>query len=106
MINLTDNAINAVRTAISGAQDGTVQGLRIMVQPGGCAGMKYSMGLVRNPAPMDFVVKQGDIRIFIDPESEPHLRGTTVDFIADPDAAGFTFDNPNAGSKCSCATKS
>jgi iron-sulfur cluster assembly protein len=103
MINLTDNAINAVRTAMSGAQGGAVQGLRIMVQLGGCAGIKYSMGLVRNPAPTDFVVEQGDIRIFIDPESEPHLRGTTVDFVADPEASGFTFDNPNAGSKCSCS---
>jgi iron-sulfur cluster assembly protein len=47
MINLTDSAIDAVRTAIRGAQS-DVQGLRIMVQAGGCAGLKYSMGLVRN----------------------------------------------------------
>ena len=103
MINLTDNAINAVRTAMSDAQAGAVQGLRIMVQAGGCAGLKYSMALVRHAAPTDFVVEQDDIRIYIDRESEPHLRGTTVDFIAAPEASGFTFDNPNVGSKCSCS---
>ncbi|PPQ35489.1 HesB/IscA family protein [Rhodopila globiformis] len=103
MISLTDNAINAVRTAMSDAQGGNVQGLRIMVQVGGCAGVKYSMGLVRQPAPTDFVVEQSNIRVYIDPESEPHLRGTTVDFVAGPEASGFTFDNPNVGPKCSCS---
>jgi iron-sulfur cluster assembly protein len=103
MINLTDNAINAVRTAMSGVQGGAVQGLRIMVQAGGCAGLKYSMGLVRNPTPTDFVVEQGDVRIYIDTESEPHLRGTTVDFVVGLETSGFTFDNPNDKSKCSCA---
>ncbi len=103
MINLTDNAINAVRTAMSGAQGGAVQGLRIMVQAGGCAGLKYSMGLVRHAAPTDFVVEQHDVRIYIDPDSEPHLRGTTVDFVIGLETSGFTFDNPNAKSKCSCA---
>ena len=70
MINLTDNAINAVRTAMSDAQAGGVQGLRIMVQAGGCAGLKYSMGLVRHPAATDVVVEQGDVRIYVDPETQ------------------------------------
>ena len=102
MINLTDNAINAVRTAMSGAQGGAVQGLRIMVQTGGCAGFKYSMGLVRETAPTDFVIEQGDVRVFVDAESEPHIKGTTVDFVVGLENSGFTFTNPNATSKCSC----
>jgi iron-sulfur cluster assembly accessory protein len=102
MINLTENAIAAVRTALAGAQGGPVQGLRIMVQTGGCAGYKYSMGLVRDPAPTDFVVEQGDVRVYVDAESEPHINGTTVDFVVGLEASGFTFINPNATSKCSC----
>jgi iron-sulfur cluster assembly accessory protein len=101
MINLTDNAISAVRTAMAGAQSG-VQGLRIMVQTGGCAGYKYSMGLVREPAPSDFVVEHGDVRVYVDAESEPHIKGTTVDFVVGLENSGFTFTNPNATSKCSC----
>ena len=40
MINLTDSALNAVRNAISTASK-PVDGLRIMVEAGGCAGYKY-----------------------------------------------------------------
>ncbi len=101
VINLTDDAINAVRTAMSGAQ-GAVQGLRIMVQAGGCAGYKYSMGLVRDPAPGDFVIEHGDVRVFVDAGSEPHIKGTTVDFVVGLENSGFTFNNPNAAAKCSC----
>ena len=45
MINLTQSAVNAVRMAIDGAKD-PIAGLRIMVESGGCAGLKYKMGLV------------------------------------------------------------
>ena len=45
MINLTDSALNAVRNAISTANK-PVDGLRIMVEAGGCAGYKYMLGLV------------------------------------------------------------
>jgi iron-sulfur cluster assembly protein len=41
MINLTDSALNAVRNAISAANK-PVDGLRIMVEAGGCAGYKYN----------------------------------------------------------------
>ena len=46
MIHLTDSAINAVRNAIKGASE-PVQGLRLKVETGGCAGNKYLMGLVK-----------------------------------------------------------
>ena len=101
MINLTDSAINAVRTAISGG-GANIQGLRIMVQAGGCAGLKYSMGLVRDPAPGDILVEQGDVRVYVDADSEPHIKGTTVDFVVGLESSGFTFNNPNAAEKCSC----
>jgi Fe-S cluster assembly iron-binding protein IscA len=43
MINLTESALNAVRNAISAANK-PVDGLRIMVEAGGCAGYKYMLG--------------------------------------------------------------
>jgi iron-sulfur cluster assembly protein len=101
MINLTDSAIEAVRTAINGAQS-DVQGLRIMVKSGGCAGLKYSMGLVKEASPDDTVIEQGDVRLFIDSASQPHIAGTVVDFVVGLENSGFTFNNPNAASSCSC----
>ena len=101
MIELTDSASNAIRTAISGAS-GPVQGLRIMVESGGCAGNKYMMGLVSAAEPGDLVVEKGDITLYVDEASAPLLQGVTVDFTIGLEGSGFTFNNPNAAESCSC----
>ena len=100
MIQLTASAAHAVRTAIAHAE-GHVEGLRIMVQSGGCAGLKYVMGLVAQATPEDIVIERNGIRLFVDPASEPHLHGTTIDFVAGLEESGFSFDNPNAANRCS-----
>ena len=101
MIQLTDNAVAAVKTALSRASQ-PAEGLRIMVQTGGCAGFKYMMGLETTTREGDAVVQQDGVTLFIDKDSQPHLAGMTVDFITGLDRSGFVFDNPNAASKCSC----
>jgi iron-sulfur cluster assembly accessory protein len=100
MIQLTDNALAAARSALTQA-GATVQGLRVAVHTGGCAGFKYAMGLVREAEPGDILVEQEDVRLFIDPESGRHLPGTVMDFVDSAQGAGFTFANPNA-SGCGC----
>lgn len=101
MIQLTPSAVNAVRTAISTATT-PVEGLRIVVEAGGCAGHKYMMGLVAEGQPDDVVVERDGIKVFVDAASRPMLEGTTVDFVIALEGTGFTFDNPNAAARCSC----
>ena len=101
MIDLTDSAANAIRTAIAGSQK-PVQGLRIMVQSGGCAGNKYMMGLVAEAQPGDILVENQGVKVFVDPDSVPLLSGTRVDFVVAVEGSGFSFSNPNASSSCSC----
>lgn len=101
MINLTDSAVSAVRTAISGATE-PVEGLRIMVEAGGCHGFKYQMGLVGQQEPDDLVIEKDGIKVFVDQSSLGYLDGTTVDFVVSLEGSGFSFENPNAGSRCSC----
>lgn len=101
MIHLTDNAVKAVQTAISGAA-GPVAGLRIMVEAGGCSGFKYMMGLVDQVGPEDHVQDAEGVKLFVDGASYPYLDGMTVDFVVSLEGSGFTFDNPNATSSCSC----
>jgi len=101
MINLTEGAVNAVRSAISGSAE-PVEGLRIMVEAGGCAGYKYMMGLVAKAEPEDMLIDRDGIKVFIDPASRALLEGTTVDFVVSLEGSGFTFENPNAASRCSC----
>jgi iron-sulfur cluster assembly protein len=108
MIHLTDNAVAAIRTAISRATEmaaadaPAAEGLRIMVQAGGCAGFKYMMGLEAQVRDGDEVVRQDGVKLFIDKDSQQHLAGMTVDFVTGLESSGFVFDNPNAASKCSC----
>ena len=73
MINLTDSALNAVRNAISAANK-PVDGLRIMVEAGGCAGYKYNLGLVDEIDPDDTVIERDGVRVFVDNE-EPRIPG-------------------------------
>ncbi|WP_026379585.1 HesB/IscA family protein [Afifella pfennigii] len=101
MIHLTETAASALRQAIEGAEH-PVEGLRLMVEVGGCAGFKYMMGLVASGEPEDAVFESGGIRLFVDEESLPHLAGTTVDFVSSLEGAGFTFDNPQAAWSCAC----
>jgi iron-sulfur cluster assembly accessory protein len=101
MINLTDSAMNAVQSAISGAAE-PVTGLRIMVEAGGCAGYKYMMGLVAEASVDDTVIERNGVKVFVDNKSHELLAGTTIDFVVALEGSGFTFENPNAKSSCSC----
>ncbi|ACF03580.1 HesB/IscA family protein [Rhodopseudomonas palustris] len=101
MIILTEQAGTAVKAAMSRA--GKLDaGLRVMVEAGGCAGYKYLIGLDAEPRVDDAVVEAGGVKVFIDPDSQPLLSGMTIDFVESLEGSGFTFDNPNAGTKCGC----
>lgn len=101
MIQLTENAVAAVKTALSRAPQ-PASGLRIMVQTGGCAGFKYLMGLESTSREGDVVIDQDGVMLFVDEGSQAHVSGMTVDFVTGLESSGFVFDNPNASSKCSC----
>jgi len=101
MIEVTDTAVNAIKNAISGSKE-PVEGLRIMVQAGGCSGYKYMMGLVQVAEPGDVIVERDGVKVFVDEKSVPLLTGVVLDFSVSMDGAGFTFNNPNAESSCSC----
>ncbi|MGY3424624.1 iron-sulfur cluster assembly accessory protein [Bradyrhizobium sp. F1.13.4] len=95
MINLTDNAINALRAAISTTGQ-AASGLRIMVDGGGCEGFTYKMDLAHGPSSDDAVVELDGIKLFVDSATQEHLNGTTIDFVLSPEGSGF----PIRQSKC------
>lgn len=101
MIDITDSAASAIRSAIAGAGR-EVAGLRVMVQDGGCAGLKYGMALELEAQPDDAVIEAGDVKVLIDPASQPHLAGARIDFVSGLEGSGFVFENPNATSSCGC----
>ncbi len=101
MIFLTSQAASAVKNAMvrAGKPDA---GFRIMIETGGCAGHKYLIGLDAEPRPDDAVVECEGVKVFVDPDSQALLNGLRVDFVESLEGSGFSFDNPNAASKCSC----
>ncbi|MGB0661733.1 MAG: HesB/IscA family protein [Mangrovicoccus sp.] len=101
MIEITPSAQAAIKSAIDGAGQ-PVAGLRIMVQAGGCAGMQYGMALELTRQADDEAIEAGEVTILLDPESQAHLTGTTVDFVNNLEGSGFVFNNPNASSSCGC----
>jgi iron-sulfur cluster assembly protein len=101
MIVLSNEAAAAVKAAMSRAGK-TEGGLRIMVESGGCAGYKYLIGLDAEPRSDDAVIEASGVKLFIDPASQPMLSGMHIGFVESLEGSGFTFDNPNAASKCAC----
>ncbi|MEI9424247.1 iron-sulfur cluster assembly accessory protein [Mesorhizobium sp. Cs1299R1N1] len=101
MITLTENAVAAVRTALTQAGE-PAEGLRIQVEGGGCAGLKYLMGLETLSQEGDAVIETDGVKVFVDVSSQPHVAGMRVDFVTSLEGSGFVFDNPNALEKCAC----
>ena len=101
MIQLTPNAASALQAAIAGV-DSPVEGLRIVVETGGCSGYQYMMGLVSDVTPGDLVFDSNGLRVFTDANSASLLMGTTIDYVESLKGAGFTFDNPQAKNTCGC----
>ena len=64
--------------------------------------IRYKMGLVREASPDDTVIERSGVKVFIDNTSHELLTGTTIDYVVAVQGSGFTFDNPNAQSSCSC----
>ena len=101
MIEITQPAQEAIKAAIAGAGQ-PIAGLRLMVQSGGCAGLKYGMALELEAQPDDASLTFGDVTVLIDPLTRAHIAGTVIDFVSTVEGAGFTFDNPNVQSACDC----
>lgn len=101
MLTLTEKAQDTLRHLVANAEPGT-DGLRIMVDAGGCSGLQYALGLEKSACKGDRVFEFGDVKVYVDPRSLPIVDGLQVDFVEDVGASGFVFDNPNAIDVCSC----
>jgi iron-sulfur cluster assembly protein len=102
-VGLTEKAQEQVRGFIE-QEDVSPEtaGLRVSVMPGGCSGFKYALNIEEKPLDDDLIVKQGDLRIFVDAFSAQYLNGTEIDYVTTMQASGFTFSNPNSTGGCGC----
>jgi iron-sulfur cluster assembly accessory protein len=76
--------------------------LRIAVEPGGCAGLRYQLYFDERTLDGDQVKDFGGLELVVDRKSAPYLSGAVIDFADTIQKQGFTIDNPNAGGSCAC----
>ncbi|MCZ2159044.1 iron-sulfur cluster assembly accessory protein [Bartonella sp. 220] len=99
VINLTESAVNRVK-AIMDAKG--AHGILIGIKKGGCAGMEYTITLVKEEGVDADVVEVNGARVFIAHDAILFLLGTEVDYEVTTLHSGFVFKNPNQVSACGC----
>ncbi|WP_019218724.1 iron-sulfur cluster assembly accessory protein [Bartonella florencae] len=99
VITLTEAAISRVQ-AIMDSKD--ARGILIGIKKGGCAGMEYSITLVKEQELKADVVEVNGARVFIAHDAVLFLLGTEVDYEVTTLRSGFVFKNPNQVSACGC----
>ena len=88
--------------ALQAASGREVEGVRIGVKNGGCAGMEYTMSYADTRGPHDEVIEDKGVKLLIDPTAVMFLLGTEMDYQSDRMRSGFVFNNPNQTSACGC----
>lgn len=100
-VTMTDAAAAKAKALLE--QEGeTDLALRIAVQPGGCAGLRYQLYFDDRSLDGDVVTEFGGVKLVVDRMSAPYLMGAKIDFADTIQQQGFTIDNPNAGGSCAC----
>ena len=73
--------------------------LRIEVQPGGCAGLRYRLAFDDEQLEGDLVDHYDGVDLVVDRMSAPYLGGAVIDYADTIEQQGFTIDNPNAAGR-------
>ena len=103
MVSITDKAAEKVKVLLKekGVESGA---LRVFVAGGGCSGYQYGMAIAQEVDEDDFVFEHDGVKLLIDPESAPLLKGAEIDYVEDIMKSGFTIFNPNAVKSCACGS--
>ena len=100
-IAVTDAAAAKVAELIAAENDPNLV-LRVAVRPGGCSGFSYEMFFDTDVADDDLKNEFGGIKVVVDPDSAPHLKGATLDYKDALQGGGFSINNPSASRTCGC----
>ncbi|RCX19677.1 iron-sulfur cluster assembly protein [Fontibacillus phaseoli] len=101
MIEISDSAAQRIKDMIAGEETPDMF-LRLGVNPGGCSGFSYSMGLDDQEGEGDVYLDLKGIKVVVGKESVRYLNGLEIDFQESGMSGGFTINNPNAIASCGC----
>lgn len=101
VMTMTDAAANRVKEIVENSGP-DAKGIRVGIKKGGCAGMEYTIDLVREPHAKDDLIEYNGAKVWLEPAAVLYLLGTQIDFETTTLRSGFTFHNPNQTSACGC----
>lgn len=101
VVTLTERAAERVREIMAKAER-PYAGLRVGVKNGGCAGQEYVLDYAEAAGPLDEIVEDHGVTIFVEPKSVLFLIGSEIDYETSKLAAKFVFRNPNETDACGC----
>ena len=104
MISFSDKGAEKVREFLV-AQDADVglAGLRVGVRGGGCSGFQYQLAFDEQRE-NDAVFESHGLKLLVDNESLPFVRGAIIDYEESLQGAGFKVNNPNVVAACGCGS--
>src|SRR5437867_5730964 len=94
VVSLTEAAAVRVREILENAEK-PYAGLRVGVKNGGCAGQEYVLTYAEGPEPLDEMVEDKGVTIFVEPKSILFLIGSEIDYEVSKLSTRFVFRNPN-----------
>ncbi len=103
IVTITDRAAEKAKNLLEtrGLSTGA---LRVFVVGGGCSGYQYGMALAQEEEEGDLLIEESGVRILVDADSAPLLRGAEIDYVDDLMKSGFTIFNPQATKSCACGS--
>ena len=104
MITISDKGAEKVREFLASQEaDVSMAGLRVGVRGGGCSGFQYQLAFDEQRE-NDAVFESHGLKLLVDSESLPFLRGSTIDYEESLQGAGFKVNNPNVVAACGCGS--
>jgi iron-sulfur cluster assembly protein len=104
MITFTDKGAEKVREFLAGqGADVATSGLRVGVRGGGCSGFQYALAF-DSERDGDEVFEDRGLRLLVDRQSIPYVKGAMIDYVDSLTGAGFKVDNPNVIAACGCGS--
>jgi iron-sulfur cluster assembly protein len=104
MITITDKGAEKVHEFLASQQaDVNLAGLRVGVRGGGCSGFQYQLAFDEQ-RDSDVVFESHGLKLLVDNESLPFVRGSVIDYQESLQGAGFKVENPNVVAACGCGS--
>ena len=106
LITVTESAATKALQLLAAAQknhpeDG-VEGLRVAIIGGGCAGLQQILKFDSFDDDKDLLVESHGLKVIVDMKSATLLTGATIDYTDDLMDPGFKIKNPQQKNGCGC----